>query len=304
MKLFYTLILFLGAYTSTLTAQVTAFPPDPIALCDTNNPNDQTEVFDLTIREDQIINGQMNVNVTYHPTSGDALGGQNAFPNPENYINTSNPQLIFIRLQSTAGQGSNITTLEISVLPVPMAEQAPQDVYVDDGDPDGMAIFDLTINEAVMIGSQDASDYNFDYFLNETDAIINENVIEIPTSYQNTMNPETIFVRFQDVVTGCFSIENFNIETDGSLGLDDDTFLSSIQLFPIPTTTSLLISSDRFSSEILAELYSVNGQKIISQTLVVTNGRASLDISEVNNGLYLLRITSETNSITKQLIKQ
>ncbi|WP_262734068.1 hypothetical protein, partial [Gaetbulibacter sp. NE] len=57
----------------------------PYELCDYNNPGDEQETFDLTTKDAEIINGQVNVEVSYYETQADAEAGINAITVP--YIN-------------------------------------------------------------------------------------------------------------------------------------------------------------------------------------------------------------------------
>ncbi|WP_262734070.1 hypothetical protein, partial [Gaetbulibacter sp. NE] len=57
----------------------------PYELCDYNNPGDEQETFDLTTKDAEIINGQVNVAVSYYETQADAEAGINAITVP--YIN-------------------------------------------------------------------------------------------------------------------------------------------------------------------------------------------------------------------------
>lgn len=286
-----------------LNAQITAFPPDPIEICDFFTPNDEIEVFDLTVREEQIIGGQSNVNVTFHLSSGDALGGQNPFPNPEAYTNIVNPQLIFVRVQSTNGQGNQITTLDITVLPVANVENDPIDLFVNDGDGDGIAYFDLTQNTDVMLGAQDPNDFSIAYFVSEADAIVNINEIVMPDSYQNTVNPQTIFVRFERLDNNCFTVPTFQVEADEILGFDENELIN-LQLYPNPATDMIMFSSPNFSSEIQLVVFNISGQQILSETKQVENNSAVLCVSRLESGLYFVQVTSEGNTITKHLIKK
>ena len=295
------LILGMGCYG--LNAQVTAFPPDPIDLCDFVTPNDGFEVFDLTIREDQIIGGQSNVNVTFHLSSGDALGGQNPFPNPDMYTNIVNPQLIFVRVQSTAGQGNQITTLDISVLPVANVENDPNDLFVDDGDGDGIGVFDLTINTAVMLGAQNPADFSIAYFTSESDAINNVNELSNPESYVNTINPQTIFVRFERLDNNCFTVPTFEVEADEILGVNENGFIN-FKMFPNPTIDNVTIRSEQFSSDIGLTVYNINGQQVLSETKQPVDHAIDFTMQTLESGLYFVQITSEGKTTTQKLVKK
>ncbi|MFT5892706.1 MAG: hypothetical protein ACI9Y7_002818, partial [Dokdonia sp.] len=114
-------------------------------------------------------------------------------------------------------------------------------LVLDDIDNDGFEVFDLTINEAQILGTQDSTDFVLTYHTTLDDVLNNTNPIVTPMAYTNTQNPQTIFVRLENIVNGCFAIGDFllilsstftdsdgdgipNIEEDlnGNGDLDDD----------------------------------------------------------------------------------
>lgn len=296
------LLIFLCTVT-TFQAQVTANPPDPIMQCDVFNTGDEMEEFDLIQRETQIINGQSNVVVTFHETSGDALSGTNAFSNPEAYVNIYNPQQVFVRLQSTAGQGWDVTTLEIEVVETTAPEQQPNDLYIDDGDGDGFAEFDLTVNNSVMIGGLNGSDFLIEYFITEDDALNNANAITNPTQYTNIVNPQTIYVRFANLNNGCFAFTSFEIEADELLGVEENN-VTEVRVFPNPASDRVNLTSPFFSSESLVTLFDVNGQTIFSEVIKEQDNSLTLDISKLKTGIYFVRVTSEGHTSVVRIIKK
>ena len=87
-----TLLLFIQNLTYS---QVVANQPNNIVICDDDVP-DGLALFDLTINDAEIANGQVDVFVTYHDSQADAenntsdLAGQ--------YYNLTNPQVIYARV--------------------------------------------------------------------------------------------------------------------------------------------------------------------------------------------------------------
>src|SRR5690606_7359737 len=123
--------------------------PIPKELCDFNNPGDEQELFLLDIPE--IIMGQNGAEYSIHELLVDAENDVNALegdpnnPNQEvSYTNTSNPQTLYIRGEDEVTGCFTIMTLELHVLPIPVAIQ-PSDLEVcDDSANDGIAQFALT----------------------------------------------------------------------------------------------------------------------------------------------------------------
>lgn len=294
--------LFLLLPFGVLQAQVIANPPDPIIECDVNNSGDQKEIFNLRLRESQVINGQTNVVVTYHLTSGEALSNIGAFQDPENYENIVSPQTIFIRLQNTNnGSDWDVTTMEIIVPIIPVADQLPEDIFVDEGDGDGMAQFDLTENESLILGSQDPFEFQFAYFTSMEDANANDNAITNPEDYPNASNPQLIYVRFAPTIDICdVTILDFSIETDGSLAIDQ-VFDSSIDLYPNPVINTLNVNLEEIGQYEI-DLYAVNGQRL--QSFEFVGNERVVDVSQLPTGVYFLQISGDRKETLKKVIKQ
>jgi len=294
--------LFLLLPIGVLQAQVIANPPDPIIECDVNNPGDQKEIFNLRLRESQVINGQTNVVVTYHLTSGEALSNIGAFQDPENYENIVSPQTIFIRLQNTNnGSDWDVTTMEIIVPIIPVADQLPEDIFIDEGDGDGMAQFDLTENESLILGSQDPFEFQFAYFTSMEDANANDNAITNPEDYPNASNPQLIYVRFAPTIDICdVAILDFSIETDGSLAIDQ-VFDASIDLYPNPVINTLNVNLEEVGQYEIS-LYTVNGQRL--QSIDFVGNQQAVDVSQLPTGVYFLQISGDKKETVKKVIKQ
>jgi hypothetical protein len=63
------------------------------------------------------------------------------------------------------------------------------------------------------------------------------------------------------------------------------------------------IESQFLTSESEVTIYNLQGQQIFSEKIRPKNKVISINTSEISAGLYLLKITSEGNTITKKLIK-
>lgn len=73
----------------------------------------------------------------------------------------------------------------------------------------GSAIFDLTPNISLAIGNQTNVVANF--FNSYNDAVTNTNPILNPNAYQNSTNPERIYLRLININTGCFAVTDFGL---------------------------------------------------------------------------------------------
>lgn len=86
------------------------------------------------------------------------------------------------------------------------------------------------------------------------------------------------------------------------LGVQDFKIGSNFNLYPNPTNSILSIT---FKNEIpngTLEVYDMLGKKTLSQALD-SNQLTSIDISKLNSGLYLIKISYDGKSETKQFLK-
>lgn len=82
-----------------------------------------------------------------------------------------------------------------------------------DGTDDQRAVFDLTVHEEELTGSQ--TDVAITYHTTLNDAVTNVMPVLNPAEYTNIANPQTIYMRMTNTQTGCFATENFEVEVTG-----------------------------------------------------------------------------------------
>ena len=199
---------------------VNSVPPivvtTPIRLCDDDVADGLTE-FDLTIRDNEITGGNANYTVVYYENLLDAQNETSPIADPTMYTNRVfmgvpvNPQTLYVRVTdpTTSSNCWSITTLEIEVLanPVPVTMIDPIVLCDDFGGNDGQEVFDLTVNEVQIFNGQP---YTAKYYNTENDAEQDTGVIATPTTYTNSTNPETIYVRVENA-DGCYEVVNFEL---------------------------------------------------------------------------------------------
>ena len=191
-----------------------AVMPTPIEICDTDN--DGFAQFDLTNKDVEIVGGDPDLVVSYHETLLDAQNGILALASPYQNITAFN-QTVYARVVNVFTDCFSTVELELVVFDSPQPNQ-PNNIFVFEGDGDGMAIFDLTVNDAVV--SAGITNPIVLYFETFNDAQFLTNSIANPTMYANTSNPQEIFVAVQDGDTDCYAVVSFIIVTDET-GLPD-----------------------------------------------------------------------------------
>lgn len=364
--------------TTTLTLLVYPLPspvtPTPLEVCDDDNDGFYPG-FILTDKDAEIVNGELGVSVSYHETLLDATNGLNSILSPYSNV-VPFVQTVYARVENNTLGCYRIVELLLIVNVTPIPGQ-PHNIYIYEGDGNGMAIFDLTVNdEAIAAGTTGGT---VSYFETENDALININAIANPIAYANTSNPQTIYANLISS-NECYSTTQFIIATDsltlldsdddsvpdviedvnanGNLN-DDDTdsdtipnyldndddgdttltidedynnngsptdddinnnnipdfldpdvnlsvnenVLEGLRIYPNPTLGIITLSGFTFTSEISLTLYSLQGKKILSEVVMPKTGTLSLDLSNLNSGVYFLKITSEGVSTVKKIIK-
>ena len=178
--------------------------PDDLTVCSTNG----TSIFDLTIQNTTIINGQSDVTVTYYEVESDAIAGNNAITNPSMYESSLSPQTIYFRLESdTSTTCFVIGNFDLIQNNTPNAGQ-PNDLTVCTT---GVSsVFDLTVQDTTIINGQ--SDLTVSYYEMDVDAVAGNNAIVDPTMYESTTSPQTIYFRLEsNTNSACFTTGSFDL---------------------------------------------------------------------------------------------
>lgn len=113
MKKILLLLLFIS---SSLYAQIPIGQPNDLLAC--NNSGDGVETFDLTSVEMTVLNGlnPSEYSIDYYTSSSDAEAEEGAIEFPMNYINTTSPEIIYVRVEEIADPTNfEVVTFELRV---------------------------------------------------------------------------------------------------------------------------------------------------------------------------------------------
>jgi len=80
-------------------------------------------------------------------------------------------------------------------------------------------------------------------------------------------------------------------------GIDDFTFVN-IKAYPNPTTEMLFIETDK---DLMLTIYDLSGKQITNKKLVI--GKNTINLSDIQSGIYLSTIYSNNNSATFKIVK-
>ena len=199
---------------TTLTLNVLPNPtsnnnPNNLTQCDDNNPGDLQEVFDLTVNEVYIINGQPGVTATYYDSLSNAESGLSPIINPTAY--NSPTQTIYVRVTDDVTGCFIIVNFDIVVNPAPQATPITDFIVCEDNTT-GVYPFDLESKTTEILNGQDPSLFSVTYYESQADA---DNLMSpLSSPYVNTLaNPQQIFVAITNIVSGCsISTPSFYIE--------------------------------------------------------------------------------------------
>ncbi|MBT8272553.1 MAG: choice-of-anchor L domain-containing protein, partial [Bacteroidia bacterium] len=189
---------------------------DPISdliLCD-DNSNDGIASFLLTDRDTEVATSAgyavTDVTISYHETQADADAAINPLASP--YNNTSNPQTIYALLIDN-GNPLCFETIELNlaVNPLPEVLNITLEQCDEDGVPDGLTEYNLTEIETDILVSGDTSGLTLSYHLSQADADANVNA-QNPSPFNNTANPQIIYVRVEDDITGCYNVAEVTLD--------------------------------------------------------------------------------------------
>ena len=180
--------------------------PEALTLCD--DDNDGIGFFTLTDADTQIIAGATDVVVTYYETLFAANLGIAATALPSPYQNSSNPQIVFARLEALDFGCFDTVALELIVFDTPVFVDPIPDFVLCDEDADGFTVFDLSSWDAQVTATP--ADLGITYYETLGDAQANTNEIAPANAYTNTSSPQIIFVRLENT-DGCSAISQFNL---------------------------------------------------------------------------------------------
>ncbi|WP_245896972.1 L-type lectin-domain containing protein, partial [Kordia periserrulae] len=242
------------SFTITVEPIPTANPVADIAVCD-DASNDGVEEFSFTTLNATIL-GMQNTSdftVSYHLSQDDANNNANALTFP--YTNTNQCEQIFARVANNLIPTCYATTdFEICVNSQPMANQ-PNDMNTCDPEADNMEVFDLSTQEATILGSQNAADVTITFHASNIDA--NSGANPLPTNYTGSNN-ETIHVRVESTEAGsnCYAITSFQLFLDttpiansvADIIVCDDATNDDVESFDFSTLNATVLGTQDASS--------------------------------------------------------
>lgn len=178
-------------------------------------------------------------------------------------------------------------------------ENPPINLFACDDNADGFAVFDLTINNAIVLGSQNPTDFLITYHLTQADA--DSDVAAIPNPSAFTSTTTIIFIRVEDITDGSFETGAFNLIVNAIPNVPSD--LGDLEVcgdgafaqFDLTVFDSIATGGDPdLVVEYFASLADFNASNPIVNPTLYTN--------VVNPQLIYVRVTDITTSCSSTSI--
>ncbi|WP_179320614.1 T9SS type B sorting domain-containing protein [Winogradskyella helgolandensis] len=165
----------------------------------------ESNILDLTEINEIATDNTYNVLYSYFSNEADAIANTNALDT--NYTYQSNYDTLFVRTEYSTTHCSTYYEFNLKVNPLPIANQ-PNDLEACDDDFDGLLDFDLSQQDASILGGQNPNNFTVSY--HNTVLQANENNTALETDYM-AFDSEVIYVRVENNNTGCYAVTSFNV---------------------------------------------------------------------------------------------
>lgn len=212
---------------SSFNLVVTSNPLTPalsnLETCDIGDVDEISE-FDLTKQNSILLENQTNAEIAYFTNLDDAEQNTNVLGNPTNFVNTNNPQQIYVRIEA----GNNQNCYSVTSFFVEVKALVEEDFELESCSPVNLTQIEEGLSE----------NYIFTYYDSLENAEQETQNISNPKDYVED-NDVTLYVRIEDdqncvsihtlelkVIQDCTIPEGFSPNNDGTNDYFDLSFLS------------------------------------------------------------------------------
>ena len=188
----------------TTPCQSTPAITNPISdyvVCETGSSTVPSGVFDLTTKDQEILNTLVDVTLTFHLSLADAESGTSPVGSP---FETQSTTMWVRAIDDTTSNPVcySVGVFDLIVEPTPDFSPIPAITSADDEILDGFTEFDLnSYIPEITLGNPDLTVTFHENFDNAQNGVQN-----LPGLYTNLSNPQTIYARVSDNNTGCYGI--------------------------------------------------------------------------------------------------
>ena len=154
----------------------------------------------------------------------------------------------------------------------------------------GTAIFDLTQNNAVVLGTFDPALFLFSYYLSEADALVPQNPIENPEAFEGT-DGQQIWIRVSDLTNTCSLVKSF------FLNFGDD-IITPVLEFEYDPAVICVASTSGLLQPTLATNFNSGGEFTSTTGLVIDITTGEINLGTSTPGIYEVVYTLEPQGCT------
>jgi gliding motility-associated-like protein len=255
-----------NCYVAVPIELIVDVPPsiNTVSIFETCDNVDKT--YNLSDTIDFLIDDVTNIAVTFYSNLIDAQNAQN--PLNEAYIYATNNDTIFVRAENTNSHCYSTSSFNLQVNSSPITNTLT-DLQTCDDDYDEIQLFNLEVQTAIVLGSQNPNDFTVSYFELEEEAMDNDNEITDLNYY--AFNGQTFYIRIENKNTLCYSITSFNtiVERKPVVEIEDQTIC--LESLPLIVSANTGFSTDAYSWSTGATTSEIEITEIGSYSVTVTS---------------------------------
>ncbi len=289
--------------------------PDDLVYVEPNS--DGIGIFDLTNIEPEVLSGIMGTIVLSY---FEEQGGINPINSTQNYVNTSNPQTIYMTIRFIGSDCMYFAEFDLVVYDeidldgdgVPNDDEDLNnngDLEDDDTDGDGIPNYldsdddgdnVETIDETQGIGAGLGPQIFID-----TDGDMIENYLDDDDDGDGVLTKDEDYNGNGDPIdddTNNNDIPDF-LDEDVALGVVSQD-LVGLAIFPNPAKDLLNISLPNLESNATITIYSIQGKQLFSEILNTQATAKNIDVASLQSGVYFIKIETQNGSLTKKFVKE
>lgn len=168
--------------------------------------------YDLTTTLSGFVNNPENYAISFYENEDGAINGADelALENPEAYVSALGQTTIYVRIQNLDGVCFVIVTIVLKTYQIPEIMDLKDLTSCEQNE---FFIFNLTENNALILGDQDPDEFEITYYLSQEDADLKHAPIEDPENYtKETAGCDTIYVRIENNdASDCYVTNSFEV---------------------------------------------------------------------------------------------
>ncbi|WCO00345.1 T9SS type B sorting domain-containing protein [Psychroserpens ponticola] len=204
-------------YSLTGCADINSFEIEVIPAPESNTPTDiiicdadldGISIINLDSKIFEVVSNTTNLNITFHHSQADADDDINSINTTSSY--SAITETLFIRIENNSTGCYTTERFEVIVNTLPVIHPISLYKFCEIGD-DGLGEFIFSTQDAEVLNDQTGKEVF--YYETALDAENNTNPIDKDNIYENTSNPQTIYIRVENVTdSNCYTTSSFPIE--------------------------------------------------------------------------------------------